>query len=50
MKANGPGSRRGRFVLDSLAMPTLVTRTYLELRSPEDLRPAPAGAGGEGSR
>jgi GNAT superfamily N-acetyltransferase len=23
-------------------MPTLVTRTYLELRSPEDLRPAPA--------
>jgi GNAT superfamily N-acetyltransferase len=23
-------------------MPTLVTRTYLELRSPDDLRPAPA--------
>jgi GNAT superfamily N-acetyltransferase len=25
-------------------MPTLVTRTYLELRSPDDLRPAPAPA------
>ena len=37
---SGPGRRRGRFVLDSCLMSTLVTRTYLELRSPADLRPA----------
>jgi len=39
LKGDDPGRRRGRFVLDSLPMPTLVTRTYLELASPSDLRP-----------